>query len=201
MPVNSPDSRSSCDPGQWLDAHGDYLFRYALIRVQNESTAEDLVQDTLLAALSAQHQRAGQSSERTWLTGILKHKIVDHFRRSWRDLPFEDEPPTDLPDEPGMDEFFASDSHWDHKPASWGNPLRSLEQSQFFDVLQSCMQRLSPKLAQLFVLKELHDMSNEEICKELGVSTTNVWVMLYRARMGLRQCLEAKWFENDRGAR
>ncbi|MDD5036780.1 MAG: sigma-70 family RNA polymerase sigma factor [Methylococcaceae bacterium] len=198
--MKSPDKHSSSGPDRWLDEHGDYLFRFALTRVRNESTAEDLVQETLLAALSALHQRSGQSSERTWLTGILKHKIVDHFRRSWREQPLEDDPPTGLADEPGMDEFFAEDGHWDHKPASWGNPFRSLEQSQFFDVLQNCMQRLSPKLAQLFVLKELHDMSNEEICKELGVSPTNVWVMLYRARMNLRQCLESKWFENDREA-
>jgi len=199
--VKSLNSQSSSRSDQWIDEHGDYLFRFALIRVQNESTAEDLVQETLLAALSALHQRSGQSSERTWLTGILKHKIVDHFRRSWREQPLNEDIPTDLPEDPSMDDFFAPDGHWDHKPASWGSPYRSLEQSQFFDVLQNCMQCLSPKLAHLFVLKELHDMSNEEICKELGVSATNVWVMLYRARIGLRQCLESKWFENDRKVR
>ncbi|MDD5033734.1 MAG: sigma-70 family RNA polymerase sigma factor [Methylococcaceae bacterium] len=197
--AKSPDGWPISCPDQWIDEDGDYLLRFTLIRVQNESADENLVQETLLAALSALHRRSGQSSERTWLTGILKHKIVDHFRRSWRERPLEDDPPTDWPDEPGMDEFFAPDGHWELKPAGWGNPFRSLEQSQFFDVLQNCMQRLSPKLAQLFVLKEIHEMSNEEICKELGVSSTNVWVMLYRARMGLRQCLESRWFENDRG--
>ncbi|WP_434151541.1 sigma-70 family RNA polymerase sigma factor [Methylocaldum gracile subsp. desertum] len=78
-----------------------------------------------------------------------------------------------------------------------GNPYRRLKQHQFFEVLQQCMRRLSPRLAQLFVLKELHDLSNEEICKELGVSATNVWVMLYRARLRLRQCLEFRWFANN----
>jgi RNA polymerase sigma-70 factor (ECF subfamily) len=198
--VKPLDSPVPSDPERWLDEHGDALFRFALLRVQNESTAEDLVQETLLAAWSAQARRSGESSERTWLTGILKHKIVDHFRRSWREQPLEDDPPDDLPEEPGLDEFFTPDGHWDLSPVSWGNPFRSLEQSQFFEVLQQCMRRLSPRLAQLFVLKELHDMSNEEICKELGVSATNVWVMLYRARMGLRQCLESRWFENDREA-
>lgn len=199
--MNSSHDQASSSPEQWLDEHGDYLFRFALIRVQNESAAEDLVQETLLAAWSALHQRSGQSSERTWLTAILKHKIVDHFRRSWREQPLENDPPADLPDEPGMDEFFVPDGHWDHKPARWGNPYGSLEQSQFFEVLQHCIRRLSPKLAQTFVLKELHDMSYEEICNELGMTTTNVRVMLYRARMGLRQCLESRWFEDERGAR
>jgi RNA polymerase sigma-70 factor (ECF subfamily) len=200
LSLKPPDSSAPSGPEQWLDEHGDYLFRFALMRVGNESAAEDLVQETLLAALSAERRRSWQSSERTWLTGILKHKIVDHFRRIWREQPLEDDPPDDLPDEPGMDEHFTANGRWDSRPASWGNPHRALEQSQFFDVLQACMQRLSPKLRQLFILKELHDMSSEEICKELGVSATNVWVMLYRARMGLRQCLESKWFENDREA-
>lgn len=199
--MNSSHEQASSRPEQWLDEHGDYLFRFALIRVQNESTAEDLVQETLLAAWSSRHQRSGQSSERTWLTAILKHKIVDHFRRSWREQPLENDPVADLPEEYGMEEFFVHDGHWDHKPAHWGNPYGQLEQSQFFEVLQQCIRRLSPKLAQLFVLKELHDMSHEEICNELSMSTTNVRVMLYRARMGLRQCLESRWFENGQGAR
>ncbi|UZR29696.1 sigma-70 family RNA polymerase sigma factor [Methylococcus mesophilus] len=188
-------------PERWLDEHGDYLFRFALIRVLDESTAEDLVQETLLAAMSAQVQRSGESSERTWLTGILKHKVVDHFRRTWREQPLADDPPADGADDFGMDELFAADGHWDRQPAHWGNPYGALEQSQFFEVLRRCIQRLSPRLAQLFVLKEFHDMSNEEICKELDVSATNVWVMLYRARLSLRQCLEFRWFENDREAR
>jgi RNA polymerase sigma-70 factor (ECF subfamily) len=199
--VNSQESpATAAEPERWLDAHGDALFRFALLRVQNESTAEDLVQDTLLAAWSALERRSGDSSERTWLVGILKHKIVDHFRRAWREQPLADDPPDELPEEPGMEEYFAPDGHWDLPPAQWGNPFRSLEQSQFYEVLQLCLGRLSPRLGQLFVLKELHDMSNEEICKELGVSPTNVWVMLYRARMGLRQCLETRWFENGKEA-
>jgi len=199
--VNSSHGQASSGPEQWLDAHGDYLFRYALIRVQNETSAEDLVQDTLLAALSAVSNRSGQSSERTWLTGILKHKIVDQFRRSWREQPLEDDSPGHLPDEPGLDELFVEDEHWADKPSAWGQPYRSLEQKQFYAVLESCIQRLSPRLAEIFVLKEFDEMSNEEICKELGVSATNVWVMLYRARVGLRHCLESKWFDNDRRPR
>jgi RNA polymerase sigma-70 factor (ECF subfamily) len=202
MDVTRSQDLTSSTPEQWLDAHGDYLFRFALLRVQNESLAEDMVQETLLAALSARHQRVGQSSERTWLTGILKHKIIDHFRRSWREQPLDDDDAVaDLQGEADMNEFFAGDGHWDVRPASWGNPSKELEQHQFFDVLQGCIERLSPRIAQVFILKELQEMSNEEICNELDTSATNVGVMLYRARMSLRQCLEFRWFENNKEAR
>lgn len=199
--MNSIHDQPASGPDQWLDTHGDYLFRYAMIRVQNETIAEDLVQETLLAALTASRHRTGNANERTWLTSILKHKIVDQFRRTWREQPLEGDIPANVPDEPGLDEFFAEDGHWADLPSAWGQPYRSLEQRHFFEVLQTCIQRLSPRLSEIFVLKEFDEMSNEELCKELGVSTTNVWVMLYRARMGLRQCLETRWFENDRGAR
>ncbi|WNV02999.1 sigma-70 family RNA polymerase sigma factor [Candidatus Methylospira mobilis] len=96
--------------------------------------------------------------------------------------------------------FFREDGHWNTRPARWGNPVKTLEQHQFFDVLQRCMERLPPRMAQVFILKELHDMSNEAICNELDCSATNVGVILYRARMSLRQCLEYRWFENSREA-
>ncbi|MDF9391959.1 MULTISPECIES: sigma-70 family RNA polymerase sigma factor [Methylococcus] len=196
----NPESPEPAAPERWLDEHGDYLFRFALLRVRDESTAEDMVQETLLAAMSAQHRCSGLSSERTWLTGILKHKVVDYLRRSWRERSLDDDPSAYPGEDFGMDELFAPDGHWDRQPAHWGNPYSALEQSQFFEVLRRCIQRLPPRLAHLFVLKEIHDMSNEEICKELEVSATNVWVMLYRARLSLRQCLEYRWFENDREA-
>lgn len=200
--TQSKNSSNPPSPEKWLGEHGDYLFRFALLRVQNESTAEDMVQETLLAALSARHQRTGQSSERTWLTGILKHKIIDHFRRSRREQTLDDDNAAiDLQGDAEMNEFFAGDGHWDTRPALWGNPSRDLEQHQFFDVLQRCMERLSPRIARVFILKELYEMSNEEICNELDISATNVGVMLYRARMSLRQCLEYRWFENNKEVR
>jgi RNA polymerase sigma-70 factor, ECF subfamily len=195
--TQSWNSDPASTPEQWLDQHGDYLFRFALLRVQNESTAEDMVQETLLAALSARHQRAGLSSERTWLTGILKHKIIDHFRRSWREQPIDEDSAADFSSETDTDDYFLRDGHWDARPARWGNPAKDLEQHQFFDVLQRCMERLSPRIAQVFILKELHEMSTEEMCNELDSSATNIGVMLYRARMHLRQCLEYRWFEKE----
>ena len=100
----------------------------------------------------------------------------------------------DLPEEPGMDEFFAEDNrHWSDKPQSWAAPDNELEQKQFLVILQDCMDRLPAKLASLFLMREVHEHDNEQICKELEISSTNAWVMLYRARMGLRKCLELHW--------
>ena len=179
---------SQCD---WLTEHGDYLYRFALVRLRDPHLAEDAVQETLLAAIQNQTY-AGKSAPRTWLTGILKHKIIDLIRRQMREQPLEHE--EDLPEEPGMDEFFAGDNrHWSEKPQPWGTPESELEQKQFLAILQQCMDRLPKKLASLFVLREVQECQTEEICKELEISSTNAWVMLYRARMGLRKCLELHW--------
>jgi len=176
---------------EWLTEHGDYLYRFALARLRDPHLAEDAVQETLLAAMQGGGY-GGKSAPRTWLTGILKHKIIDLIRHQVREQPLEHE--EDLPDEPGMDEFFADDSrHWSDKPQSWGAPESVLEQKQFLVILQQCMDRLPKKLASLFLLREVHESGNEEICKELKISSTNAWVMLYRARMGLRKCIELNW--------
>lgn len=176
----------------WLTEHGDYLYRFALARLRNSHQAEDVVQETLLAAMQNQTY-AGKSAPRTWLVGILKHKIIDLMRRQMREQPMG-EMVEDLPDEPGMDDFFADDNrHWSEKPQAWGMPDNDLEQKQFLIILQECMDRLPKKLAMLFLMREVHESDNDEICKELKITATNAWVMLYRARMGLRKCIELHW--------
>ena len=175
---------------QWLVEHGDYLYRYALARLRDPHLAEDVVQETLIAAIQ-NNSYEGKSAARTWLTGILKHKIIDLMRRQMREQPLDEDR---LPDEPGMDDFFADDDgHWIDKPQFWAAPEDELEQKQFLVILQQCMDRLPKKLAKIFLMREVHESDNEEICKELEISTTNAWVMLYRARMGLRKCLELNW--------
>lgn len=189
------------NPSDLLAGHGDYLYRYALVRLRDEYLAEDAVQETLLAALSAQGGKsfAAKSAVRTWLTGILKHKIVDHFRRSQREQPLPDNEAADEPMKPGMDEFFLDDGHWAEPPSSLGDPAALLEQHQFWQAMQDCLERLPKALARIFLLREIEEKENAEICKELEISPTNAWVMLYRARMGLRKCLEINWLE-DNGA-
>ena len=179
----------------WLTEHGDYLYRFALARLRDPHQAEDVVQETLLAAIQNQTYE-GKSAPRTWLTGILKHKIIDLMRRNSREQAMGDiaeDLPQDLPEDGGMDDFFDETGHWADKPQSWGKPEGELEQKQFLGILQQCMDRLPPKLASLFMMREVHESDNEEICKELDISSTNAWVMLYRARMGLRKCLELHW--------
>jgi RNA polymerase sigma-70 factor (ECF subfamily) len=171
----------------WLVEHGDYLYRYALARLRDPHLAEDVVQETLLAAMAGSGY-AGKSSARTWLTGILKHKIIDIFRRQQREVQFDGED-----EEPGMEEFFADDGHWLEPPQRMGEPHSQLQQDQFLRILQQCMDRLPAKQARIFLLREVEETDQEEICKELEVSATNAWVMLYRARMGLRKCLEIHW--------
>ena len=119
----APDDRQATDPETWLEAHGDYLYRYTLVRVRDESLAEDLVQKTLLAAITGRGSFNGRSSERTWLTGILKHKLIDQLRRQYREVPLEHEPGADDGDGGfGMDGFFADDGHWASKPAAGAIP-------------------------------------------------------------------------------
>ena len=177
----------------WLAEHGDYLYRFALARLRDSHQAEDVVQETMLAALQ-NNSFAGQSSPRTWLTGILKHKIIDVLRKQVREVSLGESADhgNDLLERPDMDEFFMEDGHWADKPQAWGKPDGELEQKQFFGVLQNCMEKLPKKLAAIFTLRDIEE-ENEKICKDLEITTTNAWVMLYRARMTLRKCLELNW--------
>ncbi len=179
----------------WLNEHGDYLYRFALARLRDPHQAEDVVQETLLAAMQSQ-TFSGKSAARTWLTGILKHKIIDLMRKQVREQPVEGlgkDIAADSYEDAGADEYFTEDGHWADKPQAWGAPEGELEQKQFLQILQQCMERLPKKLALLFSLRDVQEEENENICKELNITPTNAWVMLYRARMSLRQCLEIHW--------
>lgn len=177
-------------PDQWLQLHGDVLYRYGVTRVRDPEMAEDLVQETLLAALKAKKNYAGQSSEQTWLIGILKHKIIDYFRKTSRDKTQEfDEGFTG-----GEDDYFDQQGSWKIDFSPWSKPDKALEQEQFMMTLQDCISRLPPKMAQLFVLREIDGMNTEEICELMSISTlNNFWVMLSRVRVKLRHCLDVNW--------
>lgn len=161
-----------------------YLLRYARLQLRDSHAAEDAVQEALLAALAAEASFAGRSNLRTWLTGILKHKIVDAIRRMARD-------PAPMPDVAELDAFFDETGHWDEAPVAW--PESSLEQKQFFAVLEDCLSRLPMKTAQAFMMREHMGYETDEICQEIGVTPTHCWVLLYRARMALRECLQTNW--------
>lgn len=182
-----------------LDAHRPQLFRFAMLQLRDESAAEDAVQETLVAAIQGAANFSGKSSVRTWLIGILKHKIIDHLRHSSREKPLA--PPVDETDLSDFDSLFAADGHWAEQPASWGNPDQSLQQSRFFEALERCLQGLPKNTARAFMMREVMGLDKDEICKELRISSSNYWVMLYRARMSLRLCLEQNWFQGDAATR
>jgi RNA polymerase sigma-70 factor (ECF subfamily) len=176
-----------------LDTHRRYLLRVAQLQLRDTDLAEDVVQDTLLAALKARDGFTGKSTVKTWLTGILKHKIIDAIRARQRQpvgvASFDDE--VDLDD---FDPLFKGDGSWSAPPADWGDPENALSRRQFFDVMQFCLDKLPPNTARVFMMREVMDLTTEEICKELTITANNLWVILYRARMALRMCLEQNWF-------
>jgi RNA polymerase sigma-70 factor (TIGR02943 family) len=185
------------DPERWVELHGDYLFRYAVARVRNRQVAEDVVQETLLAAIKSRENFEGQSSERTWLIGILKHKILDYFRKANRERPLEKwEMVISDPEE-----LFRPTGEWighwkeETAPIDWNvSPAGAIEQKQFWSVLEKCLSELPERMAQVFILREMDDLSTEEICKTMNISAANLWVMLHRARGQLRRSLEVRWF-------
>jgi RNA polymerase sigma-70 factor (ECF subfamily) len=179
------------DPQKWVDLYGDQLYRYAFARVQNRMMAEDLVQEAFLAALSGRNAFEGRSSEKTWLTAILRNKIIDHFRGSKREQPIDPSQDHDKQ----LDHFFHENGSWMQKPQKWEvTPSELLDQKEFWTLFQRCLSELSERLRTAFNLREMEGLSCDEICKILGVSSSNCWVMLYRARMLLRRCLGVNWF-------
>jgi RNA polymerase sigma-70 factor, ECF subfamily len=201
-PPKPPASGSALpvNPEHWVEKYGDVLFGFAASRVRDRTIAQDLVQETFLAAINARESFVGRASERAWLFGILRHKLIDHYRLQDREVPFLDLD-SPLPEEQGA--FGASGLGKDGwvkavAPKAWETPEEILVRKEFQDVLKCCLSRLPDKVAQVFALREIDGVSSEKICKDLGVSPTNVWVMLHRARMGLRRCLEVHWFGDKR---
>ena len=189
--TGTAENRHMPDPETWVDQYGDYLYRFALSRLQESAAAEDLVQETFLAALHARKNFKGRSSVTTWLTGILKHKIIDYFRKENRNQPVEDVEPFIT----SLDDLFDEKGKWKIGPSKWtANPTELYERKEFWRILTQCLSELSGRLAQIFRLRELEELSTEEICKVFDISATNYWVILYRARMLLRRCLEINWF-------
>jgi RNA polymerase sigma-70 factor, ECF subfamily len=201
--------RPTADPGAWVDRHGDYLYRYAMFRLRDAAAAEDAVQETLLAALKAYEAFAGRGSERTWLVGILKHKIADHFRRVSRES-------TAGGDEEGealeQRELFMQTGEWVGHwvaavhpekaeilgPHEWrATPEQLVEQGEFWEVFGRCLSPLPARIASAFTLREIDGLTSEEICDVLNIKVNNLWVMLHRARAHLRRCLELNWFKRE----
>jgi len=175
-----------------LQALRPALLRFALLQLRDEALAEDVVQDTLIAVLEKPDGFAGRSSLRTYVTGILKHKIVDLLRSGKREVRIDAGP--DGADDEVIDALFKPDGHTVDMPRQWGDPDATLEQKDFFRVMELCLAKLPPRTARIFLMREWLELETEEICKELSITSSNAWVMLYRARVQLRECLDLNWF-------
>ena len=168
------------------------LLRYARLQLRNPAWAEDAVSETLLAALEKPEAFAGRAQPKTWLIGILKHKLIDQIRKNCRELSTT----ASSDDGEDLDDLlFASDGHWRETQHDWGNPADVLHQLDFMKVLEACVAKLPGQQGRLFMMREWLELESDEICKELAITPTNLWVMLHRARLRLRDCLQAGWFD------
>ncbi|WPU92117.1 sigma-70 family RNA polymerase sigma factor [Mucilaginibacter sabulilitoris] len=185
---------ASVDPGKWVELYADYLYTYAYTRINDEELAKDLVQETFLAALEKVHLFKGNSSERTWLTAILKNKVIDIYRK--KSSAFAKK--TEVAEaEQQQDDFFDhEDGHWNvaHRPKEFGVEQEDLITSkEFNNILQKCMKKLPTLWLSVFTMKHMDDEATDVICKELKVTSANFWVIIHRAKLNLRECLQKNW--------
>ncbi|HSV35598.1 MAG TPA: sigma-70 family RNA polymerase sigma factor [Ramlibacter sp.] len=175
-----------------LAEHRAYLLRFARLQLRNDTWAEDAVSDTLLAALSKPQSFAHRSQLKTWLVGILKHKVIDILRQRQREVALAPEDGDAGEELEGL--MFKADGHFAARPADWGDPEQALGSRQFFTILEACAEKLPAAMGRVFLMREWLELSSEDICKELKLTPTNLYVQLHRARLRLRECLELNWF-------
>jgi RNA polymerase sigma-70 factor (ECF subfamily) len=177
-------------PDLWVDSYADYLFNFAVGRVSDAEVAKDLVSETFLAGLKSAKNYKGDAAERTWLIAILKRKVIDHYRKSNSKKGKA---------EVRMNYSNASDSEGDWMEEQVADPFSTLENSAMENeelglAIQECISKLPQKQARVFILKTINGVSTEDICKELGINPSNLWVMIHRARTALMDCLNKNWF-------
>ncbi len=184
-----------------LEQHRSYLMRFARLQLRNDAWAEDAVSETLLAALAKPQSFESKSQLKTWLVGILKHKVIDVLRVQTREASINFEADGDGSEE--LDALmFQNNGHFVNAPLIWGstsassgsNPDQQLSSQQFFQVLEACTDKLPAAQGRIFLMREWLELSVDEICKELDLTSTNLYVQLHRARLRLRECLELNWF-------
>lgn len=184
---------------QTLSEQRPVLFRYALLQLRDNELADDVVQETLLAAWQSATKFEAKAGLRTWLIGILKHKIADHWRGNTREIVASDLELIDtIVNETDEDNFFMSNGHWHDGPRTWADPEAALKQQEFWTIYETCQNRLPPNMAKVFILRELVGLDTNEVCSETGLSESNYWVIMHRARLRLRECLEIHWFNTKK---
>lgn len=183
--------KNAAQPEHWVDGYADYLFRFAITRVRDADTAQDLVQETFLSALENVSGFEGRSTESTWLTAILKNKIIDWYRKQSSGLANK----TESLEPVNSDDYFEADGHWknEHRPRAFGLASDAVTGKEFTQVLQRCMQKLPPLWFAVFNLKHMEDETSENICRNLRITPANFWVIMHRSKLNLRACLQKNW--------
>ncbi|SIS62767.1 RNA polymerase sigma-70 factor, ECF subfamily [Filimonas lacunae] len=182
-------------PAQWVSQYGDYLFSVAMLKVGNKETAEDLVQETFISAIKAKDSFRSDSSEKTWLTAILNNKIIDHYRK--KDVLKN---VTEYIDDTGQsfsNSFFKENGHWQSNatPQLWKEDAdTAVNRSEFYRILQYCIHKMPAKLVPVFTARFLENEDSDTICKDFNITPSNYWVIIHRAKVLMRSCLEKNWF-------
>ncbi len=183
----------SANPEKWLALYGDMLYQYALPRVSDQLIAEDLVQDTFLSGLRGLGNYKGEASEKNWLFTILKNKIIDHYRKMAKEKPI-----TSMADLTAVEgSWFAEDGSWteEKKPERWHLAGTPLETKEIQNIILHCRDNLKSLQQFVFTLKYLEDRDSDEICKVLNITPSYYWVLIHRARLQMRECVEQKWLK------
>ncbi len=173
------------------------LLKLARLQLRNDAMAEDVVSETMIAALERAGSFEGRSKLRTWVIGILKHKIVDQLRRGMREVPLENA--DDGGEDEQFDDLYTDEGRLAESPRDWGDPEQALRQRQFLDVIHLCVEAMPGNLGRVFLMREWLEQDTAEICTQMGITATNCHVMLFRARMRLRECVEAHWLQSKGG--
>lgn len=173
------------------------MLRFARLQLRDLQLAEDAVQEALISALTGIDRFSGQSSLKTWVFSILRFKIVDLIRARARETSLEAAfGETGEPD-PLDEDLFDARGHWQaaSRPLAWNDPEAAYEQDAFWRVFEACLDHLPEQIARVFMMREVLGLETAEICKDLGLTATNCWVILHRARQRLRVCLSQRWFD------
>ena len=188
MSDSESESGEVLDPAEWVTSYGDDLYRYAWSRLRDQQMAEEVVQETFLAGIKFLDQFSGEGTQRGWLMGILKRKIIDQVRRRAR---VSRDSASGIPID---DEMFEKNGFWKHSATTWSSiPDDSVEASELWDIVKQCLEHLPGSLGDAFVLSVMEEMSSDDVCKELEISPSNFWVRMHRARLGLSRCVGARW--------
>lgn len=184
--MSAPTAES--DPTTWVEQHGDCLFAYAMSKIRNREVAEEVVQETFLAALRHQDQYRGAGEHGAWLMGILKRKVIDHFRSASK------QPMALEEDDSVVSSFFDGTGHWTTEAAKTSAlRLDSIEREEFREIFSKCIERLPSLQSMVFLMKEVEEKDGEEVCKLAGITSSNLWVLMHRARLRLAECIKTRW--------